>query len=216
MRSILDMNAFHPEDLPNITDPEIKKETERRLKLFGAPAVLFFKQPIEVAKGEGTYLIDKNGERYLDCYNNVACIGHGHPRVAEYVNKQLLTVNTHTRYLNKVVDDYAEKLLSTFPSPLTNIALTCTGTESNDLALRMAMYFTGGKGIIVTDGAYHGNTYLVTMASPSATHGKSTSEFVKLVPAPDTYRVSADQVGEKFAADIEKKIKEFEVGISNA
>ncbi len=210
MRSILDMNAFHPEDLPDITDPEIKKETERRLKLFGAPAVLFFKQPIEVTKGEGTYLIDRNGERYLDCYNNVACIGHGHPRVAEYVNKQLLTVNTHTRYLNKVVDDYAEKLLATFPSPLTNISLTCTGTESNDLALRMAMYYTGGRGIIVTDGAYHGNTYLVTMASPSATHGKSTSEFVKLVPAPDTYRVSADQVGEKFAADIEEKIKEFE------
>lgn len=210
MRSILDMNAFHKEDLGGITDPEIKKETERRLRLFGAPAVLFFKQPVEVVKGEGCYLIDKNGERYLDCYNNVACIGHGHPRVADYVNRQLLAVNTHTRYLNKVVDDYAEKLLSTFPAPLTNVALTCTGTESNDLAMRMAMYFTGGRGFIVTDGAYHGNSYLVTMASPSATHGKTNTDFVRTVPAPDTFRVAGDELGAMFAADIEKAIASFE------
>lgn len=210
MRSILDMNAFHQEDLQGITDPEIKQETERRLRLFGAPAVLFFKQPIEIVKGEGTYLIDKNGERYLDCYNNVACIGHGHPRVAEYVNAQLLNVNTHTRYLNKVVDDYAEKLLSTFPAPLTNIALTCTGTESNDLAMRMAMYYTGGQGFIVTDGAYHGNSYLVTMASPSATHGKTNPDFVRTIPAPDSYRILDERIEEKFASDLEQAITSFE------
>lgn len=210
MRSILDMNAFHPEDLDGITDPKIKEETKRRLRLFGAPAVLFFKQPIDVERGEGSYLITSDGERYLDCYNNVACIGHAHPKVAEYVNEQLLKVNTHTRYLNRIVDDYAEKLLDTFPKPLTNIALTCTGTESNDLALRMAMYYTGGKGIIVTDGAYHGNSYLVTMCSPSATKGKPTSEFVKTVPAPDTYRIPKEELAKKFAADIEQKIREFE------
>ncbi len=209
LKSILSMNAFTPsEDLPKLQG-EIKKETERRLKLFGSAAVLFFKEPLEVVKGEGCYLYDVKGEKYLDCYNNVACIGHGHPRVADYVSAQLRQVNTHTRYLNTVVDDYAEKLLATFPKPLTNVAFTCTGSESNDLALRMSMYFTGGTGFIVTSGAYHGDSYLTTMVSPSTTRRK-VPDFVRLVPAPDTYRQKPEEVGPNFAKAVREAIDDME------
>ena len=104
IKSILSMNAFDQANF-NCLPEDVKPETKRRLDVFGSASVLFFQEPIEVVKGEGCYLIDAKGTKYLDCYNNVACIGHGHPRVAEYVGKQLAIVNTHTRYLNKVVDD---------------------------------------------------------------------------------------------------------------
>jgi len=210
MRSILDMNSFDHADVGSIEDPLTKAETQRRLNVFGSASVLFFKEPIEVVRGEGCYLIDRKGERYLDCYNNVACIGHGHPRIAQYVEEQLKLVNTHTRYLNKRVDDYAEKLLSTFPKPLTNVALTCTGSESNDLALREAFYFTGGKGVIITKGAYHGNTYLVTCVSPSSSKGHAVPDWVRTVEAPDTYRVPSDKLADKFAKDVEDAILDLE------
>lgn len=209
IKSILSMNAFDQSDFDSLPE-DLKPETSRRLGVFGSASVLFFKEPIEVVKGEGCYLIDSKNNRYLDCYNNVACVGHGNERVAEYVGKQLLKVNHHTRYLNKTVDDYAEKLLSTFPAPLDKIAMTCTGSESNDLALRASFYYTGGKGIIVTSGAYHGNSYLVTFASPSSTNGKVMCDFVETVPAPDTYRVSADKLADVFAADVEKAIVRLE------
>lgn len=209
IKSILSMNAFDPKNLDKL-DPQTRAETARRLKVFGSASVLFFQEPIEVVKGEGCYLIDRNGERFLDCYNNVACIGHGHPRVADYVAKQIKLVNSHTRYLSRIVDDYAEKLLSTFPAPLSQLTFTCTGSESNDLALRESFYFTGGQGVIVTSGAYHGNSYLTTMVSPSSSKGKNTSKFVKLVPPPDTYRIPKEKLADKFAGDIEKAIKEFE------
>lgn len=209
LKSILSMNAFDPENLDKL-DPETRAETARRLKVFGSASVLFFQEPIEVVKGEGCYLIDRKGKRFLDCYNNVACIGHGHPRVADYVSKQIKLVNSHTRYLSKIVDDYAEKLLSTFPAPLSQLTFTCTGSESNDLALRESFYFTGGKGVIVTSGAYHGNSYLTTMVSPSTCKGIKSCDFVELVPPPDTYRVPKDQLADKFASDVEKAIGRLE------
>lgn len=209
IKSILSMNAFDQSNVGTLPE-DIKGETQRRLDVFGSASVLFFQEPIEVVKGEGCYLFDNRGNKFLDCYNNVACIGHGHPRVAEYVGKQLSIVNTHTRYLNKVVDDYAEKLLKTFPKPLDKIAMTCTGSESNDLALRAAFYLTGGKGVIVTSGAYHGNSYLTTFVSPSSTNGKVTADFVRAVPAPDTYRIAPDVLADKFANDVEKAILDLE------
>ncbi|MGN1280559.1 MAG: aspartate aminotransferase family protein [Succinivibrio sp.] len=209
IKSILSMNAFDQADFDSLPE-DVKPETRRRLDVFGSASVLFFQEPIEMVKGEGCYLIDSKNTRYLDCYNNVACIGHGNPRVAEYVSRQLLKVNHHTRYLNSYVDDYCEKLLSRFPEPLNKIAMTCSGSESNDLALRAAFYYTGGKGIIVTSGAYHGNTYLVTYASPSSTNGKVLCDFVETVPAPDTYRVPADKLAEVFAQDVEKACQRLE------
>lgn len=209
LKSILSMNAFDPKNFDSLPE-NIKPECKRRLDVFGSASVLFFQEPVEVVKGEGCYLFDASGNKYLDCYNNVACVGHGHPKVAEYVGKQLGVVNTHTRYINKYVNDYAEKLLATFPEPLNKIAMTCTGSESNDLALRAAFYFTGGKGVIVTSGAYHGNSYLTTMVSPSSTKGKVTSEFVRTVPAPDSYRVGIENLEEKFAKDVEDAILDME------
>ncbi len=207
LKSILSMNAFDPANLEDLP-PEIKTETQRRLNVFGSSSVLFFQEPIDVVKGEACYLFDKKGEKYLDCYNNVACIGHGHERVADYVAAQIKKVNSHTRYLNKVVTDYAEKLLETFPKELNKVTLTCTGSESNDLALREAFYFTKGKGVIVTSGAYHGNSYLTTLVSPSTFKGECP--FVKYVPAPDTYRIPKEDLADVFAMNVEKAILEFE------
>ena len=209
IKSILSMTAFDQASLDTLPE-DLRYETKRRLDLFGSASVLFFKEPIEVVKGEACYLFDNKGNKYLDCYNNVACIGHGHPKVAEYVEKQLRNVNTHTRYLNKVVNDYAEKLLERFPEPLNKIAMTCTGSESNDLALRASFYYTGGKGVIVTSGAYHGNSYLTTMVSPSSTKGAISCDFVETVPAPDTYRIPKDKLEDVFAQEVENAIQRLE------
>ncbi|MGN0902998.1 MAG: aminotransferase class III-fold pyridoxal phosphate-dependent enzyme, partial [Succinivibrio sp.] len=111
IKSILSMNAFDQSNFDSLPE-DLKPETKRRLDVFGSASVLFFQEPIEIAKGEGCYLFDKNNTKYLDCYNNVACIGHGNPRVADYVSAQIKKVNHHTRYLNSYVNDYCEKLLS--------------------------------------------------------------------------------------------------------
>ncbi|MBU3827377.1 MAG: aspartate aminotransferase family protein [Candidatus Anaerobiospirillum merdipullorum] len=209
MRTILSMNAFDPTQLADI-DPEIRQETQRRLKYFGKAALLFFHEPLEIERGQGAWLYDIKGEKYLDAYNNVPCIGHAHPRVAAYVQEQLLKVNTHTRYLTKIVDDYAEKLLATFPDELCNLTMTCTGSESNDLALREASYYTGGTGVVVTQTAYHGNSYLTTCVSPSSFKVGKPPRWVKSVPMPDSYRLGAQNVAQSFGAAVDQAFSEME------
>src|SRR5690606_28795476 len=113
--------------------------------------------------------------------------GHCHPRVVAAIAEQVARLNTHTRYLNEVVLHYAERLLSTFPEVLSNIVFTCTGSESNDLALRLARSFSGGDGFIVTATAYHGNTAAVTDVSPSSFKTRSVPPHVRAIPAPDLY-----------------------------
>src|SRR5450756_394113 len=101
-----------------------------------------------MVSGEGVWLRDEAGRRYLDAYNNVQSVGHCHPRVVEAVRRQMGLLNTHTRYLNDLVDGYAERLLTTFPAPISQLILTCTGSEANDVALRIAQAATGGTGFV--------------------------------------------------------------------
>lgn len=119
-----------------------------------------------MVRAQGAYLYDAGGRRYLDVYNNVPSVGHCHPRVVEAVARQIGELNIHTRYLSRVVESYSEELLSKFPAALSNVVLTCTGSESNDLAMRIARIGTGAEGFVVTEAAYHGNTALVTEISP--------------------------------------------------
>src|SRR5229473_5867098 len=126
---------------------------DRRKRLLGAGAMLFYDAPLHIVRGEGVWLFDADGRRYLDLYNNVPSVGHSHPRVVEAICKQAGLLNTHTRYLNDVVDLYAERLLATFPDAIDHLVLTCTGSEANDLALRIAQAATGGTGFIVTETA---------------------------------------------------------------
>ena len=129
----------------------------RRGEHFGG-SLLFYHDPVLIERGDGVWLYDQNGKRYLDCYNNVPCVGHCHPRVVEALCAQAGTLNTHTRYLHENVVDYAERLTAKLPAELDTAMFSCTGSEANELALRIARYCTGGTGMIVTDFAYHGNT----------------------------------------------------------
>lgn len=155
-------------------------------------------------------MFDADGRRYLDVYNNVASVGHCHPRVVEAIAKQAATLNTNTRYLYDNVHDYAERLLKTFPARLSNIVFTCTGSESNDFALRLTKSFTGGAGFIVTETAYHGNTEAVTEVSPSSFKTRSVPPHVRTVPAPDLYRHPTNDVGARFAEDVAKAVADLE------
>ena len=184
---ILALNAFR-EAVPGTLDEETAALVERRRKTFGAASVLFYREPLKMVRADGAYLYASDGRRYLDFYNNVPSVGHSHPKVVEAVSRQLAEINIHSRYLHETVHHYAEKLLATFPSALSNIVFTCTGSESNDLALRIARKASGGTGFIVTETAYHGNTAAVTEISPSSYKTGAPPPHVRMVPAPDPRR----------------------------
>jgi len=158
---------------------------ERRARAMGSAYRLFYQEPIEFVRGSGTKLYDADGNEYLDVYNNVPSVGHAHPRVAEAMAKQAATLTTHTRYLAEPTIAYAEDLLSTLPLSIDNVMFTCTGSEANDLALRIAKYATGGTGVIVTKNAYHGITTEIAAISPSLGGVESLPAWTKVVDAPD-------------------------------
>ncbi|RAU44597.1 MULTISPECIES: aminotransferase class III-fold pyridoxal phosphate-dependent enzyme [unclassified Pseudomonas] len=160
----------------------------RRRQALGASYRLFYEEPFAPVRGEGVWLYDQHGTPHLDAYNNVASIGHCHPAVVQAIAEQSALLNTHTRYLHPSIVDYAEDLLSEFPPPLNNLTLTCTGSEANDLALRVAQCVTGGTGMLVTRWAYHGVSNLLAQLSPSLATGLPTASHVRLIDAPDTYR----------------------------
>ena len=170
----------------------------RRNRLLGPAYRLFYEEPVEFVRGEGVWLYDAAGHRYLDGYNNVASVGHCHPHVVEAMARQASILNTHTRYLHETVLDYAERLLATFPSEIGHVMFTCTGSEANDLALRVARTCTGGTGFIVTANAYHGVTSALTELSPSLGLPLPEGSHVRLVPAPG----SDQNAGEIFAGHV--------------
>ena len=156
----------------------------RRSRLLGPAYRLFYDQPVQFVRGEGVWLYDAAGHRYLDAYNNVASVGHCHPHVVQAIARQAAVLNTHTRYLHETVLDFAEKLLATFPPEIGHVMFTCTGSEANDLALRVARTCTGGTGFIVTANAYHGVTSALAELSPSLGLPLPEGSHVRLVPAP--------------------------------
>jgi 4-aminobutyrate aminotransferase-like enzyme len=183
MKQILSLNAFD-RDAAAVQDAALAAQLQRRARLFGAASVLFYQQPLEFVRGQGCWLYDAQNTPYLDAYNNVPSVGHCHPQVVEAATRQLGLLNIHSRYLHALIIDYAERLLATLPPALSNVTFTCTGSESNDLALRLAAKFTGGQGVIVTEAAYHGNTQLVSQVSPSSHRRWQALPHVRAVPAP--------------------------------
>ena len=161
---------------------------KRRKKLLGPAYRLFYDEPVHLVKGDGVWLFDSHGRKYLDMYNNVPHVGHCHPQVVEALSKQIATLNTHTRYLHDNVLDYAERLTGKLPPALDTAMFSCTGTEANELALRIARAVTGGTGIIVVDHAYHGNSHATAQISPANTPAERIPDFVVTIPAPDVYR----------------------------
>ena len=165
--SVGQMHNAYDASKANALPEEDRDLIARRDAALGAAYRLFYAQPLHPVRAEGVWMWDAQGNRYLDAYNNVACVGHCHPRVVEALATQAAILNTHTRYLHPLVVDYAERLLATAPEGLDNVMLTCTGSEANDLAIRIARVATGGQGVIVTRHAYHGVTDLLAGMSPS-------------------------------------------------
>ncbi len=160
---------------------------QRRAKLLGPAYRLFYETPVHLVRGAGVWLYDTAGNAYLDCYNNVASVGHCHPHVTAATARQSMLFASHTRYLHDTVLDYAERLLATFPADLSHVMFTCTGSEANDLALRIAFAHTGGTGLIVTENAYHGVTFATSAMSPSLGSGVNLGPHIRTIPAPDSH-----------------------------
>lgn len=139
-------NAIAPTSLP-----------ARRAEAMGGPlSPLFYRQPLELVRGEGPWLFARDDTRYLDAYNNVAVIGHAHPAVTRAVGQQLASLNTHSRYLHAGIVDLADRILATMPAPLDTILFTTSGTEANELAWRLATEYTGATAAVIAEHAYHG------------------------------------------------------------
>jgi 4-aminobutyrate aminotransferase-like enzyme/Ser/Thr protein kinase RdoA (MazF antagonist) len=168
-----------------------------------------YRAPLKIVRGEGVWLIDDTGRAYLDCYNNVAQLGHANAEIVEVMRRQAERLNTNTRYLHDNIIAYAEALSATLPEKLKVAAFTCTGSEANDLALRIARTVTGAKDVIALDWAYHGHTQALIEVSPykyKRKGGKGRPETTWEVPLPDAYRAPADwpraDIGARYAAHV--------------
>jgi len=208
MKVPLMINSFDPATAEGL-DSDISSLLARRTRVLGPSYKLFYEHPVHFERGEGVFLYDQHGAPYLDVYNNVPSVGHCHPKVVEAVSKQMATLNTHTRYLYDIVLTYAERLLSKFPAELSNVMFTCTGSESSDLAMRVARFYTGAQGVIVTENAYHGLTAAIAEMSPSLGKGVPLAPYVRTVPAPDAYRAEGKDVGEEFGGAVEAAIADL-------
>ena len=180
----------------------------RRSRLLGPAYRLFYETPVHLVRGAGVWLYDAAGNAYLDCYNNVASLGHCHPHVVAATARQSALYASHTRYLNDTVLDYAERLLSHFPPQLSHVMFTCTGSEANDLALRIAVAHTGGSGVIVTENAYHGVTLATSALSPSLGAGVNLGPHIRTIAAPDPAHLTGD-LGAAFAARVQSAINDL-------
>ncbi|MFV1987433.1 MAG: aminotransferase class III-fold pyridoxal phosphate-dependent enzyme [Gemmatimonadota bacterium] len=163
-------------------------ERDERL---GPSLSLSYRRPLHIVRGRGSRLYDVDGQQFLDCVNNVAHVGHAHPRLTEVARRSMGTLNTNTRYLHETILEYVGALTDRFPDPLSVCFLVCSGTEANELALRMARTHTKKTGAVVVDGAYHGNSSSVINLSPykfDGPGGKGVRPWVRVVPMPDAYR----------------------------
>lgn len=205
-------NAFNPAAAAGL-DEDMRSMIERRTRLLGPSYRLFYRAPVEVSRGLGVLLWDRHGNEYLDAYNNVASVGHCHPRVVAAVHEQMQTLCTHTRYVQEGILKYAHDLLGTYGGTIgtTGHAMfTCTGSEANDLAMRIAQHHTGKRGIIITEEAYHGNSHLTARFSPSLGERSPLGTWVRQVPAPDSYRIAPENMGQWMADNVAAQIKDLE------
>jgi 4-aminobutyrate aminotransferase-like enzyme len=135
---------------------------DRRDRALGAGTPLFYSTPLHIVRGEGVYLFDADGRRYVDMYNNVPCVGHANPHVVEAMRRQQATLNVHSRYLHEDIVAFAERLAALHCPSIESVLFSCSGTEANEAALRMARMATGKRGIVCTNATYHGNSEAVS------------------------------------------------------
>jgi 4-aminobutyrate aminotransferase-like enzyme/Ser/Thr protein kinase RdoA (MazF antagonist) len=180
-----------------------------RRKHMGRNQSISYREPLKIVRGWKQYLYDEEGRKYLDAYNNVAHVGHNHPRVVATAQRQIGVLNTNTRYLHDNINLYAEKLRSLFHESLSVCFFVNSGSEANELALRLARTYTNQRDLIVLEAAYHGNTNALIDISPykhNGPGGKGTPAWVHVAPIPDDYRGAYKrkdpQAGAKYAGHV--------------
>ena len=188
---------------------------QRRMGLTGGNLSLAYHEPLNLVKGEMQYVFDQAGRRYLDAYNNVPHVGHCHPEIVEAACQQMRTLNTNTRYLSDVFNDYAEALVATMPVGLNTCFFLNSASEANELALRMSRAYNDRKDVIVTESAYHGNTTSMIDISPykhSGPGGSGAPDWVHTVPIADPYRgrFRGDNTAHHYAHSVAAKIDELQ------
>ena len=186
---------------------------ERRQRI-GPSLSIAYREPLTIVRGAMQYLYDDLGRAYLDVVNNVAHVGHCHPRVVAALRRQSGVLNTNTRYLHPLLAEYAERLTAQLPSPLSVCFFVCSGSEANELALRLARTHTGREDVVVIDHAYHGNTSSLVSMSPykfNGPGGRGAPAWVHTVPLPDPYRGphrgNDVATGQRYAAYVREAIE---------
>lgn len=191
-----------------------KQETlALRKKHIGPSCKLFFKSdPLKIVRASGSYMYDEEGNRYLDCINNVCHVGHCHPHVVSAATQQMAVLNTNSRFLHDNLVIYAERLTALFPPKLSVCFFVNSGSEANDLALRLARTHTGHRDVITLDHAYHGHvTSLIDISPYKFNHpgGDGKPDWVHVAPVADIYRgkytdkdYTIEQLSEKYADEV--------------
>jgi 4-aminobutyrate aminotransferase-like enzyme len=195
----------------------------RRDKALGAGAPLFYDKPLHIVRGEGVHLFDDTGRRYVDMYNNVPCVGHGNPHVVEAMARQQATLNVHSRYLHEGIVALAERIAALHgphPGPaIESVVFSCSGTEANEVALRMVRGATGRQGIVCTNATYHGNSEAVgkmtRLGSGENVAGRNFAGEVRAIPFPEMLRpivpgASEDDLAEAYLERLRGAIRSLE------
>lgn len=187
---------------------------QRRHTVLSKHLTHFYKKPLHVERGRGAYLYDKQGNAYVDAYNNVPTVGHCHPHVVNAVSRQMAALNTNTRYIYQSILDYAEKLTSTLPQHLSACLFVNSGSEANDVAWQIATHITKKRGGIVMENAYHGITEAIDYMSPFDPEKRPVAPHIGTLISPDTYRGQYrrgnPQVAQLYAQDADGVLAELE------
>ncbi len=173
---------------------------QRRDLAMGSGAELFYDTPLEIVRGEGAYLYDRDGRRYVDMYNNVPCVGHGNPAVVQAMAEQQATVNVHSRYLHEGIVTFAERLAGLNHDGIQSVVFSCSGTEAVEVAIQMARLVTGKRGLVCTDATYHGNSELVGSLTNVGSAADQKGD-IRGFPFPECYRPLQEGLSEEQLCD---------------
>jgi len=206
---------FKEEGLINKAKKNPEDSISIRKEHLGKSLSLSYNKPLKIVRGDGVYLIDETGRKYLDTVNNVAHVGHEHYRIVKAGQRQMAILNTNTRYLHDNINEFAKELLKTFPKELSVVHFVNSGSEANELALRMAKTSTGQKDMIAVEVGYHGNTNACIEVSSYKFDGKGggkAPEHTHIVPLPDSYRgiYQGSKTGERYAAHVQEQINKIQ------
>ncbi len=189
---------------------------ERHRRIGRSLSIAYSAAPLKIVGGEGAHLIDEDGTRWLDMVNNVCHVGHCHPRVVKAAQTQMQKLNTNSRYLHDSLVEYSRRLAAQFPDPLSVCFFVNSGSEANDLAIRLARAYTGNRDIITVDHAYHGHLSSLIDVSPykfAGKGGEGKQAHVKVAEMPDLYRgryrYGDEHAGREYAEDVRSQVAEL-------